>query len=568
MTDLNNNSDAQAPPLNNPTPTSMPAAPDVNNAGVPAAALAPSSLVQTNPPPLPAPAPNTNMDANTHQSLIGKVFQTIAGGQTKDYVQTDKGPVPVKRNLKPGEMARNILGAAFSMFAAGLGGMNAAREGRQYVQNPATSVGAVIHGPEEQRQAEAEKQFQNNQAADQMTLLKHRDAMEQQRSIQEAVQAEDAHQAAVQARVNGQRDMDEKAYDDMVKQQKDFNTALAMPGAQIVKDTNGQELSFLSPREAQAYAIKHPEILHGSTNGDSKFGTVMVKNPATGQYQIVDYPADRHDIGIANFGQKKDRDGNPVWNKDGSPVPDGTVLDPKTKKPTVLTQTVTPDQARAIAVQNIQLADVQSQMKDREAQAEKYRADARKNDELNSALDLYDQGALSKMTDRQRQIVARYLFQQQTLMSSREKQANDNLQKVLAANGGDTKNEEAVAAQKEYDDAKEAYDNATYNWQTVSGNTAGVQLGNKLIRESGPNPDWNKVDATIKNSGLPEVEQERAKAKVWNSLTPQQQEAIKTKNTTATKIFDPTAWKAANPSGDVTAAIAAAKKAGYTVKGQ
>lgn len=578
------NNDSTVTPQNTPAPTAA-APPDVDNSGIsttpaPVATTLtppqPAPVVNPNPASVVAPAPGAAPKPNMLKGMAEGLFNFMRG-TTNDYKQTPNGPVAVPRKRTPGEFARAILGSALSLAAAGAGGIEAERQGRPYEQNPNTSVGAVIKGPEMQRKQQAQQEFENSQNADRMTLLKHQDAREQLRSAQDVIKAEDDHQAAVQARIMGSRDLDNNAYDQMVKQQKNYQMALAMPGAQVMKDTNGQELNFLDPREAQAYALKHPEILHGSTDGSSKFGTVIVKNPATGQYQVVDYPADRHQYTIVDGGAKKDADGNTLHDKDGAPIPDGSVIDPVTKKPTVITEKVTPDQYRAIVSKNLSDTNVSAQMEDREAQAQKYLSDARKNDELNDAIDLFDSGELNKMTARQKQVMGRFLFQQETLMSSRENQANQSLQKVLAAHGGDATDPDVKAAQKEYNDAKDAYDNARENWQQVTGNTDGIILANQLINTSGANPDWNKIDATISGSGLPADEQEKAKARVWNHLTPAQRAAIEGKQqnkTAATKApaaataFDVAKWKKANPTGDANAAIAAAKAQGLTVVNQ
>ena len=560
---------ASVPAQNTPSSTPLPAAPDVNNAQAGPAA----------PPPIaPAPQgpasqidPNApkgfNASAGAKPSMAKKVLQAATGGQTTDFAQGPNGPVPVKRDLTTGELARRVLASVGSVFAAGAGGALAAKQHRPFELAPGTSLGDIQNGPVEERQKQAQEEFNNTQTANEATLRAHRDAMEQTESIQKSVAAKDAHEASVQARTMNSRLLDDKDWDDNAKHRTDYNTYLAMPGAQVLKDADGKEHNSLTLRESQEYANKHPEVVHGSTNGNTKFGTVSVLNPVTGSWQIIDYPADRHDTGIVNFGQKKDANGVPMEDKDGNPIPDGTVKDPITKKPTVLTQTVTPDQARAIAAQGITQANIEAQMRDRDAQAKLRDSQVKKNQELSDAVDVYNTpDGFAKMTDRQKQLVARMTFQEQTLAAKREKEANDNLAKVLQTNPADSP--EAKTAQAQYDQAKTDYDDATEKYGQLTGNTAGVRLANAIIRTGIGNTPWATVDKQIQDAQISDDEKQAAKAKVWNSLSPAQQAAanpIPQQPAAAgaqpaagapatpepnTHVFDLNAWVGKNPNGD------------------
>src|SRR6267143_5427902 len=80
-------------------------------------------------PTTPAPLPRgtqLNTDPNAvpgsvepHHGLLMSAFQDLAGGKKTTYRQTENGPVPVKENLQPGEMARSILAAALTGLAGG-----------------------------------------------------------------------------------------------------------------------------------------------------------------------------------------------------------------------------------------------------------------------------------------------------------------------------------------------------------------------------------------------------------------------------------------------------------------
>jgi len=509
----------------NPAAAAPPDVQDTSAPGGPDLAVAPAG-----PPP---PKPNQNIDVNAHHAMIGKIFSTIAGGQTTDYANTPDGPVPVKRDLRPGEIARNILGSALSLMAAGAGGAQAGLQGKQYRQDPNQTIGGMEKARIQTREQQAQKVFENRQASDEQTLRAHKDAREQQEAIAAIRKDQDEHEAAVQAREIGSRALDERSYQSLKEHAKDYSDAMAMPGAEVMKDAKGNEMNFLNAGEAQAYATAHPEVLHGSTNGNSKYGVIPVVNPYTGMIQLVDYPAERHDIGVANFGQKKDKNGDPVFAADGSPVPDGTVLDPKTKKPTVLTQTVTPQQAADIRKQSLTEADIEAQMEQRGALADRAESEARKNDELSEATDLYDMGNFEKMTDRQKQLVARMTFQQQTLLSNRESKAAERLAKAQQTSTGDN-DPDVVRAQKEYDAAKDEYEDAADKYNKLTGNTQGVQLANKIIRGGIGKINWPDVDKEITSSGLPDNEQQAAKAKVWNAMSPAQQAAASGKAAPAT----------------------------------
>ena len=531
-----------------PNPDSTPAPPDVDNAGNQPSATGvlpgsngaggPSVGAPSQPP---APAAGSDMSGTQHQSTIGKIFQTIAGGKTTDFARTPNGPVAVKRDLKPGEMARNILGAAFSLLAAGAGGAMMGNEKRgPYEQPEDETIGGQERGRVQQRQQEAQKEFNNEQTENEAVLRAHKDAMEQQTAIAQIQKDADEHRQSEFNYAQGVKTSQQADIDRFTKQAMTYDQAMAMPGSEIMKDAKGAEINFYDSgtpgqpgyksagQKAQEYAVAHPETIHGSTNGNTKYGVLPVFNPYTGALQFVDYPADRHDVGIANFGQKMDANGEPMTNPDGSPVPDGTVLDPKTKKPTVLTQTVTPQQAQDIRKQNITMADQQSQILDRTKQADKYESEAKKNEVLSDAQEVYANGGIEKMTQQQRQVLARATFQQQTLMSNREKIAQEAL--TNAEQHSDPNDPDVKKAQANYDAAKNDYDDATNLYDQLTGNTPGIQIANRIVRTGALNSvktpaDWAKIDQQITSAGLPDAELQKARAKAWNAMSPAQQAA-------------------------------------------
>src|SRR5260370_35558725 len=52
--------------------------------------------------------------------MLASIFQDLAGGKRTEYRQTESGPVAVKVNLRPGEMAQSILSAALVGLSGGL----------------------------------------------------------------------------------------------------------------------------------------------------------------------------------------------------------------------------------------------------------------------------------------------------------------------------------------------------------------------------------------------------------------------------------------------------------------
>jgi hypothetical protein len=120
--------------------------------------------------------------------------------------------------------------------------------------------------------------------------------------------------------------MQDAADDQIQKDGKNYFTALSMPGAELMAGADGKELSFAGTNEAQEYVLKNPKSIHGSTDGTNRYGVQIVKNPVTGLNQIVDFPINQHQQVISNYGQKRDKNGDPMVDANGNPVPDGTLL--------------------------------------------------------------------------------------------------------------------------------------------------------------------------------------------------------------------------------------------------
>ena len=90
-----------APTTNSTLPAAAPGA-DTANTATP---IAPSGPVATsNAPTGPQPIAGGNAvgSSNKPQNMVEKVLSGLMGGKPTGYVQTDKGPVPVKRDWQPG----------------------------------------------------------------------------------------------------------------------------------------------------------------------------------------------------------------------------------------------------------------------------------------------------------------------------------------------------------------------------------------------------------------------------------------------------------------------------------
>ncbi len=163
-------------------------APDLGVGSIPGDSAV-SSVGGTQPPPAAPAGTQPNIDPNAapgtvepHHGMLASIFQDLAGGKKTIWRQTENGPVPVKENLQPGEMARGILAAALTGLAAGYKyrGPNA----------PAKAFSAGAEGEDTRRETQAaqaktqaQDEFRNKNVADEMTLRKMQNARDQQRSI-------------------------------------------------------------------------------------------------------------------------------------------------------------------------------------------------------------------------------------------------------------------------------------------------------------------------------------------------------------------------------------------------
>jgi hypothetical protein len=274
-------------------------------------------------PPLPK-GTQLNTDPNAipgtvepHHGILMSAFQDLAGGKKTSYRQTENGPVPVKENLKPGEMAQSILAAALTGLAGGFKARGKGAAG-------AFSAGFEAEEASREKQAEqkktaAQQEFQNKNVADEMTLRKAANARDQQRSIDLAQEHVLHMDEARQALEQGKFEFAQRTTE-FEQRQADRMNLLSTLGAKPITYPDGKPVQeFNSPAEAAEWANKNSAL----AINPGKYNTVFEVDPVTNRYVIMQKPLSWDDPQW--LGVKKDPKTNlPIKDKDGQMIPDGT----------------------------------------------------------------------------------------------------------------------------------------------------------------------------------------------------------------------------------------------------
>jgi hypothetical protein len=311
-----------APAQQNVTPT----APDLGAGSVPGDSSAPA-IGGSQPTPPPPRGTQLNTDPNAipgtvepHHGMLASIFQDLAGGKKTTWRQTDNGPVAVKENLKPGEMAQSILSAALVGLAGGL----KTHGGPGGNKGQAFAAGFDAEEAQREKQADQKKQaaqqeFQNKNVADEMTLRKAANARDQQRSIDLAQEHVLHMDQARQQLEQGKFEFAERTTQ-FEQQQADRMNLLRTLGAKPITYPDGKPVEeFNSPEEAAAWANKNSTL----AIGPGKYNTVFEVDPVTNRYVIMQKPLGWDDPQF--LGVKKDPKTNlPIKDKDGQMIPDGT----------------------------------------------------------------------------------------------------------------------------------------------------------------------------------------------------------------------------------------------------
>lgn len=268
--------------------------------------------------------PNTDPNAvpgsvEAHHGMLASIFQDLAGGKKTTWRQTENGPVAVKENLQPGEMARGILAAALTGLASGYKYRGPNARG--------ASMAAGFEGNEDRvdkqevaKKNAAQQEFTNKNVSDEMTIRKMQNARDQQRSIDEhqesAQRTELTAQNISQGKIRNLHENDQY----FIQQQNDWNLAMSAgmkPLANSPEFTSNEELTQWLDKNAKT-AIQ-----------PGKFNTVIKTDPYTGRFVILQKPKGWDDAQWV--GVKVDANGNPEKDKDGNMLANGDFRGPDGK---------------------------------------------------------------------------------------------------------------------------------------------------------------------------------------------------------------------------------------------
>lgn len=255
--------------------------------------------------------------------VLGEIFQTIAGGKKKEWVQTPQGPVAQYRDLKPGEMARGILAAAITGLASGY---DPARRGKGPAMASAFAGGfegeqAAREKKAGQAEAEAQKEFQNKGVAEERQLARERAAREQQRLVSElTLSAKQAQEADVRI-ANEKTKANNDIIDRQIRAGEEKNRLTAGGGIQQVDPATGKPLEFATEHDMQEQALKDPKLM--SLLHDPKYDSYIQisRDPTTGHLFVWKMPPDYATTPVWN-GVEKNPDGSPKRGADGQYIAD------------------------------------------------------------------------------------------------------------------------------------------------------------------------------------------------------------------------------------------------------
>lgn len=369
-----------------------PVAPDMGSST--GGAQDPAAVVGGPGAPVAPAGTQSNRDPNAvpgtvepHHGLLMQAFQDIAGGKKTTYRQSDAGPVAVKENLQPGEIARNILAAALTGLAGGF----KTRGGPGGNKGQAATAGFEAEQKREsdqknQNKQQAQQEFQNKNIADEMTLRKASNARDQQRSI-EASQEHALHMdQAKQSLEQGKTEFAERTLE-FEQKQTDRVNLLKTLGAEPLKYPDGTMVpEFNSPEEAADWANKNPSL----AISPGKYNTVFEVDPVTNRYMIMKKPLGWDDP--QRLGVKLDpKTKQPVTDKEGNMIPDGTFKGPD-GKPAAPAGLLTPhqlfdSQERVLDLRNKELSRMEAleRLKNMRRERAKDEQQTKADDEFNRA---------------------------------------------------------------------------------------------------------------------------------------------------------------------------------------
>lgn len=297
-------------------PTGMPTSTTVPGTAPTADVAQPQVANYVKPPA--AAAPNVVDETQQKQTLLGKIFQTLAGGARMEYsVDPNTGKtVSTPVNLKPGEMFRGILAGALTGLAAGaiqrgpgagLRSFGAGFIGRE----------AQMQQQEQQKKQEAQQEFQNEGEAQKRLYAQHADARAQQKSFWDSKLAADLDKQYAQDLQLRKFDLSEKVTAEALREQEQIQND-EMLGIQPVMVDGKPAPEFDSGDEASQFAVLHKDKLLKDFKGLARYDI------ATGKWRAVVVPPNFDTPGWQGAVLK---DGVPVRDKNGDVVPNGKLKD-------------------------------------------------------------------------------------------------------------------------------------------------------------------------------------------------------------------------------------------------
>ncbi len=371
----------------------LPAAPSPDQQGDTAAAgPQPSAPAATAQPQAPAGTPAAAPTATPQQLStgdrvkhgLGEIFQTLAGGKKAEWNQTPNGPVKTYRDLEPGEMARGILAAAITGLASGY---DPANRGKGPAMASAFSAGFKGNQERVDKQAagaqkEAQEQFTNKNASDELLMKKAKFAQEQQESI---LNMQKTHQIMNEAAQRSNEEgikFTQDQQDHLKKQDNEYYSYKTAGGKEIEDPKNpGQDLVLHTMEEGNRYIADHKELLLAP----GEFDTRPFVRPGIGGTVILKTPRSVEEKRDVHFAQR-DNKGNIIY-KDGQMVPtgkhnlDGSVIQPGTYSGA---------EARSLAKDDLTYDEGRSTIQERLANAEEKKAKAMKDISVLAANKQYD----------------------------------------------------------------------------------------------------------------------------------------------------------------------------------
>jgi hypothetical protein len=288
MTNSNFENSGNQPPVIPSQPQQQPVqAPDVSSGTVPGDPSA-TAIGGSQPSPAIPAGTQRNTDPNAtpgtvepHHGIIGTVLQDLAGGKKTTYRQTESGPVPVKENLQPGEIARNILASALVGLA---GGYSPAARGKGAGAAAAAGFEAAEQMKEkkaDQAKNQAQQEFQNKNVADEMTIRKAVNARDQQRSIDQhqetTMRTEQMAQDIAQGKIRNLHE--NESY--FLNQQNTWNISMQSG----MRPLDGAP-EFASNEDLTDWLNKNAK----TAIQPGKFNTVIQTDPYTGRFVILQKP--------------------------------------------------------------------------------------------------------------------------------------------------------------------------------------------------------------------------------------------------------------------------------------